>query len=140
MQTHSSDLQPQTKERNLSQSKLSTKNVTKNMGKLLFKYIWKNRINLRKSLPIEGQQWDCFLSEIRVWKKENNITREFLSSRWHSDSPNSTIFRMVSHHFFRKRCLAAILESKIECKEMHIRRLRRFQEAISNPSALDSLN
>lgn len=110
------------------------------MGKLLFKYIWKNRIALRKHFQVSNEEWDSFIAEIRLWKKENNITREYLVTRWHSTSNNSKLFRMVSLHFFRKRCLSAIFESKIECKEMHIKRLRRFQEAIFNPAALDNLN
>ena len=97
------------KGRESGQTKLSTKNVTKNMGKLLFKYIWKNRISLRKSLDVAGEEWESFLAEVRAWKKENNITREYLNSRWHSTGRNSKIFRMISHNFFRKRCLSAIL-------------------------------
>lgn len=39
------------KEKEVSpQAKISTKNVTKNMGKLLFKYIWKNRNTLKKQV------------------------------------------------------------------------------------------
>lgn len=45
------------------------------MGKLLFKYIWKNRISLRKKLDLPAEEWDSFMSEIRIWKKENNVTR-----------------------------------------------------------------
>jgi hypothetical protein len=97
------------KERDSAQTKVSTKNVTKNMGKLLFKYIWKNRISLRKNFDVSGEQWESFLGEIRIWKKENNITREYLNSRWHTTGTNSRIFRMISHNFFRKQCLSAIL-------------------------------
>jgi hypothetical protein len=46
------------KKENIStQNKVSTKNVTKNMGKLLFKYIWKNRISLRKHFDVENEEW-----------------------------------------------------------------------------------
>ena len=68
-----------------SQKKISTKNVTKNMGKLLFKFIWKNRINLHKKMNVENSEWELFIGEMRKWKKENNITREYLNNRWHSD-------------------------------------------------------
>ena len=68
-----------------SQKKISTKNVTKNMGKLLFKFIWKNRMNLHKKMNVENNEWESFIGEIRKWKKENNITREYLNNRWHSD-------------------------------------------------------
>jgi hypothetical protein len=57
------------KEREPAQAKVSTKNVTKNMGKLLFKYIWKNRISLRKKFDLPAEEWDSFMSEIRIWKK-----------------------------------------------------------------------
>jgi hypothetical protein len=45
-----------------AQAKVSTKNVTKNMGKLLFKYIWKNRMTLRKNFDVSNAEWDSFLS------------------------------------------------------------------------------
>jgi hypothetical protein len=58
-----------TKESEPAQTKVSTKNVTKNIGKLLFKYIWKNRIGLRKNFDIPAEEWDSFMGEIRAWKK-----------------------------------------------------------------------
>ena len=120
--------------------KESTKNVTKNMGKLLFRFIWKNKNTLKKQMNISNEVWEEFIALIRQWKKENNITREYLLNKWHSEGPHARIFRMVSKHFYRKRGFPAIFESKIECKQMHVERLRRFEEATGNPHALDSLN
>ena len=97
-------------------------------------------MNLHKKMNVGNNEWESFIGEIRKWKKENNITREYLNNRWHSDSSSSKLFRTISHYFFRKRCLSAIIESNIQNKEMHIKRLRRFQEAASNPKALDNLN
>lgn len=63
------------KEPIFNQAKTSTKNVTKNMGKLLFKFIWKNRNSLKKHLGGCEEEWEAFIACIRAWKKENNITR-----------------------------------------------------------------
>jgi hypothetical protein len=46
-----------------------TKNVTKNIGKLLFKFIWKNRKMLRQKLSIDTFRWDAFMVSIVKWKK-----------------------------------------------------------------------
>jgi hypothetical protein len=48
---------------------MSSKNVTKNMGKLLFKFIWKNREYICKRLMIKKERWDEFLCLIKLWKK-----------------------------------------------------------------------
>jgi len=47
---------------NSAKNKITTgieaKNVTKNIGNLLFKFIWKNRKNLASSLGISQEQWN----------------------------------------------------------------------------------
>lgn len=47
------------------------------MGKLLFKWIWANRSKLHSRLKYH-QHWDHFISNVKHWKKENNITRKYL--------------------------------------------------------------
>lgn len=113
-----------------------TKNVTKNMGKLLFKFIWKNRKMLRQRLNIDVVRWDEFMCMIVKWKKENNITRSFLINRW-QNGLESALFRTISRHFFRKRCIAAIFKSNIRKKNVHYSRISRFSNAITDSSALD---
>jgi len=86
-----------------------SKNVTKNIGKLLIKYIWKNRNELMQKLGVSANTWDSFMTMVQKWKKENNITREFLIKRWSGTSEEHRIFRILSRFFFRKECRIAIL-------------------------------
>ena len=46
-----------------------TKNVTKNIGKLLFKFIWKNRRTLWEKMGLEKSRWESFVRVISLWKK-----------------------------------------------------------------------
>jgi hypothetical protein len=46
-----------------------TKNVTKNIGKLLFKFIWKNRRTLWEKMGLERSRWESFIRVISLWKK-----------------------------------------------------------------------
>lgn len=43
--------------KNGSDNKISTKNVTKNMGKLLFRFIWKNKNTLRRQINVSVDKW-----------------------------------------------------------------------------------
>lgn len=79
------------------------------------------------------------MRKVREWKGENNITREYLLSRWHCAGPDSALFRTLSRHFFRKRCLPAIMRSNIGCKRVHFERIARFAQATRDPSALHCL-
>jgi hypothetical protein len=51
------------------ESKISTKNVTKNMGKLLFRFIWKNKNTLRRQINVSADKWERFMASIKIWKK-----------------------------------------------------------------------
>lgn len=113
-----------------------TKNVTKNMGKLLFKFIWKQRRTLGQKMGLERSRWEDFVRKVRQWKRDNNITREYLISRWHGDGQDSALFRTISRHFFRMRCLPAIMKSNIGLKRVHYERIARFAQATSDPKAL----
>lgn len=106
------------------------------MGKLLFKFIWKHRRTLGQKMGLERSRWEDFVRKVRQWKRENNITREYLLSRWHSPGADSALFRTVSRHFFRQRCLAAIMRSNIGSKRAHFSRIARFSSATSDPQAL----
>jgi len=64
---------------------LIVKNVTKNIGKLLFKFVWKNRITLYKKIKTDKETWEKFILMIRGSKKHNNVTRDFLMARFHGD-------------------------------------------------------
>lgn len=100
------------------------------------KFIWKNRNTLKCQMKPEERTWEVFLSLVKTWKKENNITREFLVSRWQGRGEEFKLFRVVSHHFFRKHCLSAILKSNIQEKRVHFERVHKFYQAIVDPRAL----
>lgn len=115
------------------------KNVTKNIGKLLMKFIWKNKGTLKQQMSPDEEAWEIFLTLLRTWKKENNVTRDFLVSKWQGKGEEFRIFRVVAHHFFRKHCLPAILRSNIRLKRIHFERISKFNQAIVDPGALDYL-
>jgi hypothetical protein len=77
---------------------------------------------------------------IKEWKKVNNLTRQFLISKWHGKEPECRIFRKISAHFYRRECLAAIVESNIEDKWIHLKKRNKFLAGTIHPNALDTLN
>ncbi len=100
--------------------------MTKNLGKLLFKFVWKNRHQLPRMLGVPLSECQTVVEQVQQWKKDNNVTREYLVSKWHAPAPTARLFRILSHHFFRQRCLPALFRSRIALKRTHLDRIRKF--------------
>lgn len=117
-----------------------SKNATKNMGKLLLKWIKNNQKSLRESVHAADEEWDAFLKEVKVWRGMNSLTRQFLIQNWHSDSPSARIFRIIACHFFRRQFRGSLYASRIGGKGQYMALMGRFRDATGDPNALNSLS
>jgi hypothetical protein len=109
------------------------------MSKLLLRWVWGSREELGRQLSGEGRAWERLLGRLKGWKGQNNLTRQFLSSRWHCAGEEARLFRMVSCLFFRRHCRLAISHSNIRHKRMHAEKIGCFLRGVAHPQGLSSL-